>query len=365
MAQLPEIARLTLKRTASPAVHPDPGQLAAFGEQALPRHQRAYVLDHLANCVDCRELLRLSLPEPVAVEQQVPAPGRSWSFWESLRRAPVRWAGVAATAAVVATAVWVGQLQNPTTPLPTQAQIFRAEPQTAQSTGEPSKATAASPQSNVAAAPNAEHRFLLDPQTITAPTGGSPASSTPAQNSPDIAARAFSLAAAAQQSSKLGLNIGSAPLSAESHVPASSTGPSASAPSSDSLWATGMLTSPPQAAATSRVPPQWAISANGILRRSLDNGATWQDYGMQVGARLRAVVAVADQVWVGGSNGMLYHSANSGEQWQRVIPASPDGRSLTGDVVSVEFSNVQNGAILTSTGERWTTNDGGQSWRRN
>jgi Photosynthesis system II assembly factor YCF48 len=361
MAQLPEIARLTLKRMPQPEVHPEPGQLAAFAEQALPQHQRAYVLNHLASCGDCREWLHLTLADPVEAVQHSPAPAHSWSFWESLRRAPVRWAGVAATAAVITAAVWVGQLQNPATPLPSQAQIFRAEPQApepqARWAGSESSTTA-SAQSKIAAVPNSRQRFLLDPQAITAPPGSSVASAAPAKESPNAASRALSMAAAARNSNPT-------PLSTELGTLAESGNSTTSSPAFDNtLWATGMLTSAPTPAPSNMSRhAQWMISADGILLRSLDHGFTWQDYAMQSGARLRAVVAVGNDVWVGGSNGILYHSADSGQQWRRVIPVSPQGRPFAGDVVSLEFADAQSGTVTTSSGDRWVTGDGGVSWR--
>ena len=74
MAQLPQTVRLTLKRMVPPGVHPEPGQLAAFAEQALPRHQRASMLNHLASCGECREWLRLTITEPAEAAQRVPRP---------------------------------------------------------------------------------------------------------------------------------------------------------------------------------------------------------------------------------------------------------------------------------------------------
>ena len=285
MAQLPQTVRLTLKRMVPPGVHPEPGQLAAFAEQALPRHQRASMLNHLASCGECREWLRLTITEPAEAAQKSAAPARSWSFWASLRRAPVRWAGVAATAAVVTTAVWVGQLQDSTTPLPSQSQIFRAEPQApesqAPSTGSDSS-NHASAQSGIAAVRNFRQRSVLDPQTMTAASGSSTALASPAKENPDAAAQALSMAAAARNSRSLSSSAEPRTLAAESRTP------TASYPASDNtLWATGMLI---PTTATNVGHPKWMISPDGVLRRSLDNGLTWQAYVM-IGARLRAVVA--------------------------------------------------------------------------
>lgn len=49
-----------------PHGHPDADQLSAFMEQALPLHERDYVLAHLAVCPDCRETVAFALPPTAA-----------------------------------------------------------------------------------------------------------------------------------------------------------------------------------------------------------------------------------------------------------------------------------------------------------
>ncbi|MGD1079390.1 MAG: YCF48-related protein [Candidatus Sulfotelmatobacter sp.] len=143
--------------------------------------------------------------------------------------------------------------------------------------------------------------------------------------------------------------------------------------------------------------PRWTINSAGGLQRSFDQGATWQlvdvnanpAYFMDatslriVGKTsrakskdasqalkrddaspiFRAVAANGTDVWAGGSGGILYHSPDAGDQWTRVVPASA-GTSLTGDIVSLEFSDMQHGKVATSTAEIWITSDDGQTWQK-
>jgi hypothetical protein len=114
MPEVPKIVHDRLRAglpggTVPKAPHPDPDVLTAFAEQALSAAEREGVLQHLARCGDCRELVALSVPpmestaQPVAAEEsEAPvsvasnARGetggpRSWFAWPGLR-----WAALAA-----------------------------------------------------------------------------------------------------------------------------------------------------------------------------------------------------------------------------------------------------------------------------
>ena len=138
--------------------------------------------------------------------------------------------------------------------------------------------------------------------------------------------------------------------------------------------------------------PLWAVNAAGALQRSFDKGSTWQTVDVTAsGASLdlsakmsrakakdagkalrrdtaaaltfRAVYAAGADVWAGGSAGALYHSQDAGNHWIRVTPAS-DGTGLTGDILTLEFTDPQHGKLSTSTSEVWTTSDAGQTWQK-
>jgi len=153
--------------------------------------------------------------------------------------------------------------------------------------------------------------------------------------------------------------------------------------------------------------PRWTITSAGALQRSLDQGHTWQTVdvnassaaasSLRVAANqsvasqtianqsvakqkdkgtdrkvlnkqtsvpsFRAVAASGAEVWAGGSGGALYHSVDAGNSWVGVQP-SARGTILTGDIVSLDFSDSQHGKITTSTPEVWTTSDAGQTWQK-
>jgi hypothetical protein len=146
--------------------------------------------------------------------------------------------------------------------------------------------------------------------------------------------------------------------------------------------------------------PRWTINSSGGLQRSYDQGVTWQDVNVNqpalaTGAAIqlyaaterakvanappsakpvtakkdqsspvfRTVVANGADVWVGGANAVLYHSTDAGASWTRVLPSTADA-ALTGDILTMEFPDPQNGKIVTSTSETWITADRGLTWRK-
>lgn len=158
-----------------------------------------------------------------------------------------------------------------------------------------------------------------------------------------------------------------------------------------------------------RALPRWAIAPAGALQRSFDGGNTWENAVPSLSAGNRTAMAMSvpttdrsapvedklaekpaekeekkDQkavpapspnlifralsasgldVWAGASGGALYHTSDGGNRWARVIP-SEAGAILTGDITSIQFSDPQHGKVATSAGELWTTEDAGQTWRK-
>jgi hypothetical protein len=141
--------------------------------------------------------------------------------------------------------------------------------------------------------------------------------------------------------------------------------------------------------------PSWMITSAGGLQKSYDQGKSWQDipvttnptfaatslqaevssqsqqkaakrsYDKEQFARpvIRAIFASDLEIWAGASGGVLYHSLDAGDHWTSAIPAQ-GGVVLTGDIVSVQFSDVLHGKITTSTTEVWISADDGQHWSR-
>ena len=99
MEQLPKIVQRRLQETAKPDVHPEPDLLAALVEKSLNDPERAQVLQHLAGCADCREVVTLATPETLPTPLPTAATSR-WLSWPVLR-----WGALAACVVVVSAAV--------------------------------------------------------------------------------------------------------------------------------------------------------------------------------------------------------------------------------------------------------------------
>jgi hypothetical protein len=110
MQNVPKIVRARLQQPtpATAGAHPDADLLTAFAEHSLAARERDRVLEHLARCADCREVVVLALPATEAVA--LAGSGSSARIdWLSL---PVlRW-GVVAAAALAVTSVGLLQYRQ-------------------------------------------------------------------------------------------------------------------------------------------------------------------------------------------------------------------------------------------------------------
>ena len=96
MEKVPKIVGERLKAAAVTVDHPDPNVLTAFSEHSLPELERSHVLEHLARCGECRDIIALALPAEEPTAQVIrPVRGR-WLTWPRLR-----WGLVAAGVVVV------------------------------------------------------------------------------------------------------------------------------------------------------------------------------------------------------------------------------------------------------------------------
>jgi Photosynthesis system II assembly factor YCF48 len=414
MDQLPKIVQQGLGRTAKPEIHPDADMLTAFAEKSLNDRERSHVLQHLASCADCREVLAIAMPETTTE----PAPileRSSWLSWPILR-----WGALAACVVVVGAAVtlhydgWQAERsvagKAPVAPPPAVVESNAPKQSGAQ------LATNIAPASTVlldrdsadAAGSQARQTEKKSLNARMAPTRtGVPASQAldasadhPATPAPVPAAKAaepeqlaktrndafdyttrtnnqtvsIESAAATPMEQKAAISELKAKdeaskneLRKEAQTAGAAGGAVMQDRKADALSAateTVEVTSG-ASAKRSRVKtnsPRWTISPDGSLKRSFDSGKNWQTIPVANGVVFRAMSANDSDIWVGGAAGVLYHSSDAGQHWTQIKPTA-DGKSLTSDIMTLEFSDAGHGRLTTSNHETWITSDGGETWQ--
>ncbi len=348
MAQLPAIARLRLGQASAAGAHLDSAHVAAFLEHALPNRQRILLLNHLATCSPCREVVALATPETamaVAAQgatQHLSAATRWW------HRAPLRWAGAAAVAAVVAGAVWINRIEEHPAALPSRASVVAAPAQVTELANRreaPSKPElAASVPSKSASGGGSTHEIAAR----RAPTSAEPAAvqSTPSQPPMELASVAAGAVPVPGKAEPATTTVASDAPVDRAAVP---------------LWTAGVRARAANSANNAQ-PAMWSISPSGALRKSTDRGQTWEIVPFDPGATARAIAVVGNDVWVGATGGLLYHSADGGLQWTRAL-ATAGGAKLASEIIVIQFADSQHGTVETTAGITWVTADGGKSWQ--
>jgi len=103
MTDLPKIVRERMQAAVA-GDHPDPDLLTAFAEQTLPERERTPLLNHLARCADCRDILSLAAVPAGSIATQTKdtrvARLAPWFTFPVLR-----WSALAACLVIVSTAV--------------------------------------------------------------------------------------------------------------------------------------------------------------------------------------------------------------------------------------------------------------------
>jgi len=372
MADIPKTVSQRLQARATSLSHPDLNVLGAFAEKSLREEEQDRVLEHLAQCADCREIIFLSNPEAVASTTVVTVPARS--NW--LRGSALRWGAVAACSIIVGTAVTLryrvgsesapsqtetsvavsGSNSNelqPIVPAPAVAEKKEEkviEPSSSVATAKVARPAAAEPKRDFGRLASSDAKQLqagaannrADAVIATLPSTSSPAAL-------DKIAPTVEMADAVPAKAK---DAGAEPAS-----------PAVQGFAGNLKLAPMRVVNAPSPQASAPLIPRWTLSADGALQRSFDSGKTWETIAVPGKAVFRALAAVDSDIWLGGSSGSLYHSADAGQHWIQVQPVA-DGQALTADIIGVEFTDARQGKLTTANHEIWTTADGGQNWHK-
>ncbi len=390
---LPKPLREALARQAAGDVHPAPDALTAFVERSLPPLESRRIVDHLAKCADCREIVFLAsaaAEEPVGEEQEllpeaaVPrispalqaktADPRSEAVVGPARRAvpesprhswkwPWAWIPVAA-AMLLLSSLLIQRSQLVKNAPQSSATIASKERPSSATNAPPTAAVPPEPESSLNLAVQKPLSKSAPAQTNTRQPSGtsSVAASGVAGQVPSEPRASVSLEPPSPPDSHaLTLELKSAPAAIPRQ---NSFVESDNQHTSDLVAKSHLAPEKPQmgllpAIVTRR---QWRITADGRLEHSALSGS-WTPVLTDQPAKFHVVSVVADNVWAGGNGGVLFHSADGGQNWNKVVLSSPPVVE-TGTIVSIQFSDAMHGIVTTDGGSSWNTSDGGVTWTK-
>ena len=390
--ELPKAIREGLARQSAGDTHPSPDVLTAFMEHSLAGHESQQITDHLAKCLDCREVVFLAsgaveesageeqelMPE-VAVPRISPAlqaktfdprimagAGQAKkAIPESPRREGTwRWAWVPVAAAVLLVSALLVQRSQFTKTAPrSSATIASNQPLPSATPSHPMSPAPPAPESPV----DLEMKKSL-PKSVPGhdnPTQHSGASRVVASKAAGQAPPEPGASASVELQSSPPPNAAMLEYSAPAVIPQQNSFVAGETPhESDLAVRSQSALEKPQmgllpAVVTHR---QWRVTSDGRLEYSKSPG-TWTPVLTDQPAKFRAVSIVGDNVWAGGSGGVLFQSADGGQTWNRKQLSAPPNTE-TGAIVSIRFSDALNGVVTTDAGARWDTSDGGVTWTK-
>jgi hypothetical protein len=354
MPEIPKIVGQRLQAVAKLGDHPDPNLLSAFVERSLGKRERVQIVEHLAHCTNCREVVSLSETLPGSGAVSVFPVSSNWLSWPVLR-----WGALAACVIVVGTVVTLRPKQE--TPQ-IAASISRGKPAVeaqlpaSNNASEKKVASLQVPKSEAKVASLAKQPSSV-PKAMTvgradeshAAVSASPVEIADARTASPFAeivpGRAKDAAAEPQEAQAEKVVGGALAKKRSMATP---------------LGATDLASN---ALISANLVPRWTLSSDGTLQRSLDSGRSWQTIPVSNRTIFRALAANGLDIWVGGSDGALFHSFDAGQHWSQVRPVI-DGEVLGDDIIGVEFTDTLHGKLTTSSEETWITGDAGQTWQK-
>src|SRR5579862_5065262 len=399
MQNVPKIVEDRL-RVAVRVDHPDANVLAAFAEHSLPERERAGVMQHLASCGDCREVVALALPEMESGQTTARVvPSLAWPVW--------RWGFAIAGIVVIAS---FGMLQYQRRTQKPSVAVYLAphaegEKTTAQTQPLPTVSEPAKPVDKIesskvpmkpAAAPAARLRdeyavakekaagaevqrqlphgplqfdrsqqFSKLDNPTAAPSSGLKPQTSPPVGGPTITTEQVrvdgqSPAVDIEAQNSPTLTLQSQPMGIQPTAGHDETKVDKAKPAQTLIGnykkLGGPAPEPPQSQAVgSAALARWNINAAGGLQRSFDLGATWEDVAVNGGSAVGAAGAMAANL--ANSNSITMERAKMKDAAvQKTVSATPVFRAV-----------VANGADVWAGGASaalYHSIDAGSHWAR-
>jgi Photosynthesis system II assembly factor YCF48/Putative zinc-finger len=301
MHNVPKTVQARLRQApATTDQHPDADLLTAFAERSLAARERDHVLEHLAQCGDCREVVALALPptEAVALLNSGSTARIGWLSWPVLR-----W-GVVAAGILAVTSIGILQYKQrhqEKTLVATGVTAYDRSPESSARSSTSADQPAPRP-NGIVAQPEPMHRatsmgtFHAAPAGLESGAGGghvsvaprralAPAATTKQNPTPPSTAVEASGATPLAAAPAAAQNETQTPAPAEDQLAKNeqelsqdsadrvARAKSAAEQPSPVMLPAPLLRTDPTLMGVAML--RWTINANGSLQRSVDGGKTW------------------------------------------------------------------------------------------
>jgi Photosynthesis system II assembly factor YCF48/Putative zinc-finger len=344
----PNPLRQALAHSQQAGPHLDPEMLTAFAENTLVARERKEVLEHLAICAECREILTISTAASPEFPAEVQASGLPRPTHPPLR-SWLPWVSVAAGIVIVCSAVLIHQQRKPNLTTPAQVASISKKEQ--------AQAPPQTEQKKISPEPKVRHakpaRGPVENSARTAPRGAEN-SSAASSDQKSVGSSTDQIHADRPTSSRIATAkaVAGQAQTVEVQGAKSSLSTSAFAGQASSPVMNGAL-------GTHDLRPHWRINESGQVERSFGYGE-WQAVLPNEKWKMRVVSVFDSDVWVGGEELHLYHSTDNGATWNAVtLPNKAAGEHA---VAHIRFQTQQAGTVEAEDGTSWTTTDGGRTW---
>jgi hypothetical protein len=373
--------------------HPDADVLNAFAEGSLLPRERETVIAHLATCPGCREVLSVAATEHarelelVAAAAAVPAAAGAavlatlTSKPRQLKsRAWLPFAAAACLAMATAAIVYFGEkktdqmavVHQQSAPIPPPAQALPESSKTV-AVNEPPAAPAPGAAMEQAQRDIKQSQKSVEKDKVAMPyapekkealaqaeSRGLVSASKPAMahETTQEALSATNQAVQEQQQIARQATTNADALEQRRDAPSARMQARAGAPAPATPAFHGTFAK--SAGGNFIASPQWRISEQGRLERTFASGR-WEPVLASEPGRMHVVSVVAATVWAGGENDALYRSQDEGVSWQKI--ALPQKNGIQHVIAHIRFENATTGTIEAQDGTRWTTSDGGATWK--
>jgi photosynthesis system II assembly factor YCF48-like protein/putative zinc finger protein len=349
------------------ADHPDANLLLAFAERNLSRREHAAVLEHLANCFECREVVALTSATDgteVAWEQRrAKRPAFRWGW---------RFAAAAGLACLAVSTVWWMPLFKSSAQLTPSPMIMNQVPPMSPPVSGINDSEAAKKQQYDLG----QKDFAPKLETPDRAGRFSATSRAKPVNKPEKSDDKMYVTVP-QTEAQVATGVRAMREVSPSRSTPLSEGTNAAPPvalrknlvASDSAFSAAERAVPAEAlirAPRTNVKPVWTLDGApraGAIQKSDDGGKTWRTIRVDDVTRFYALSAKGSDVWVGGAGGKLFHSEDSGMHWAE-IAISNEGVPVSGSITEIEASGEGVIKLKINSDQTWETDDGGVHWRQ-